>query len=162
MGIDVRRAQAGDGPLLKEVRLAALLDAPDAFARDHDEEAAEPDDFWAQTAGTNSSGPDHTTFFGFVDGAAVGIVGGHRVGEAEIELVAMWTRPEHRGAGIGERLVEAVVEWADGDRVRLWVTRGNDRAQRLYERCRFEVIEEIRPLPSDPCRDEVRMSRQGH
>jgi hypothetical protein len=39
----------------------------------------------------------------------------------------------------------------------LWVTRGNEPAQRLYQSIGFRVTGEHQPLPSDPCKDEVRM-----
>jgi ribosomal protein S18 acetylase RimI-like enzyme len=37
--------------------------------------------------------------------------------------------------------------------------RGNDAAQQLYESMGFIVTGDHKPLPSDPCKDEVRMSR---
>ena len=39
-GLVVRRVEPHEGPRLREVRLAALRDAPEAFASDADEEAA--------------------------------------------------------------------------------------------------------------------------
>jgi GNAT superfamily N-acetyltransferase len=79
---------------------------------------------------------------------------------AVVELVSMWTSAAVRGAGIGRRLVDAVIDWArqtGADRVDLWVTRGNDAAAQLYESIGFEVTGDHQPLPSDPCKDEVRM-----
>ena len=64
-----------------------------------------------------------------------------------------------RGRGVGERLVETVIDHAAGGELLLWVTRGNDNAQRLYERCGFVVTTETQALPSDPCKEEVRMRR---
>ena len=46
------------------------------------------------------------------------------------------------------------------DAVELWVTRGNDRAVRLYESAGFRATGDHQPLPSDPCRDELRMRRR--
>ena len=60
---------------------------------------------------------------------------------------------------IDRKLVDAVVEWAGDDPVELWVTRGNDPAIALYERCGFSLTDEVQPLPSDPCKDEIRMRR---
>ena len=59
---------------------------------------------------------------------------------------------------MAKALVAAVVEWADAP-VELWVTHGNDDAQRLYAAAGFTVTGDHQPLASDPCKDEVRMVR---
>ena len=159
MSVEVRRIQPGDGPLFKEVRLAALLDAPYAFARSHDEEYARPEEEWEQFAVDRSTGSEAANWFAFVDGEAAGLVGAYRVAPEPFNLVSMWTHPDHRAKGVGERLVQTVLDFAGGGVVELWVTRGNDPAQRLYERCGFEVTTEVQALPSDPCKEEVRMRR---
>jgi ribosomal protein S18 acetylase RimI-like enzyme len=72
----------------------------------------------------------------------------------------MWVAPAYRGTGVAAELVDAVLAWAESSgaaTVALWVTRGNDRAMRLYKRLGFEVTGEVQPLPSDPCKDEIRM-----
>ena len=162
MSVTIRRIEPGDGPLLKEIRLAALLDAPFAFARNHDEERVQPDERWEELAIERSAGVDHATFFA-LDGpstGAIGLVGAHRLDPATVELVSMWTVPAARSRGVGAALVAAVVDFAAGHEVQLWVTRGNHPAQRLYERCGFELTGESQALPSDPCKDEIRMWRR--
>ena len=67
-----------------------------------------------------------------------------------------------RRAGIAAKLVEAVVGWAtetNATSVDLWVTRGNEAALKLYEAAGFQATGEHQPLPSDPCKDELRMRR---
>ena len=160
MACTTRRITDRDGATLKRLRLGALLDTPSAFASTHEAEAPQSDDRWAELAAARSAGRDHTTIFAVVDGVEVGLVGGHRSDDGdEVELVSMWSDPAARGQGVGTALVDAVVEWADGSPVNLWVTRGNDTALRLYERCGFAVTGEVAPLPSDPCKDEIRMRR---
>lgn len=159
MTTSTRRIQPGEGGLLRRVRLAALLDTPSAFGSSYEAEAPQSDQRWAELAAQRADGPDHATFFALDGGRAVGLVGGHRVTQDTVELVSMWTSPEGRGQGVGALLVEAVVEWAAGTTVELWVTQGNDAALRLYERCGFEVTGDVQALPSDPCKDEIRMRR---
>ncbi len=161
MSIGTRRVESGEGELLKSVRLAALKDTPSAFASTFERESANTKARWADLAAERSHGREHSTFFALDSDRVVGLVGGHRSDDgAEIDLVSMWTDPAERWRGIGTALVEAVIEWADGDPVSLWVTRGNDSAYRLYERCGFVETGDYAPLPSDPCTDETRMRRE--
>jgi ribosomal protein S18 acetylase RimI-like enzyme len=44
--------------------------------------------------------------------------------------------------------------------VHLWVTRGNEPALRLYESMGFRPTGESQPLPSDPARVELAMTRE--
>ncbi len=66
-------------------------------------------------------------------------------------LTAMWVDPGFRRAGVGDRLVKTVVEWARAegyDRLFLWVTAVNHNAERLYVRNGFERTggsQEVRP-----------------
>lgn len=160
MAISTRRIRPDDGPRLKRVRLAALLDTPSAFGSTHAAESHNTDERWAELAAERSEGTDHATFFAHDGDEAVGLVGGHRLDDRTVELVSMWTDPAARGAGVGVHLVEAVAAWADGRTVELWVTRGNDAALRLYERCGFVETGDFQALPSDPCKDEIRMRRE--
>ncbi len=161
MGVDVRRIQAGEGGLLRTIRLAALQDAPSAFASTYAAESEMTDADWAARAGGGADGCDRATFVACdAEGQPVGLVGGYRPEDGVVELVSMWTAPEAGGAGVGRALVDAVATWARscGDAtLHLWVARGNDGAQRLYERAGFELDGAHKPLPSDPCKDELRM-----
>ncbi|MEZ5243532.1 MAG: GNAT family N-acetyltransferase [Acidimicrobiales bacterium] len=159
MTISTRRVRAGDGPLLRRIRLAALADAPSAFASTYEAEARQSANQWDRLAEERSAGPHHCTFFAFDGDMVVGLVGGHRTDADNVQLVSMWTDPVARGRGIGAALVAAVLDWAAGSTVELWVTRGNDSAQRLYERCGFTETGDFKALPSDPCKDELRMRR---
>jgi GNAT superfamily N-acetyltransferase len=162
MQIHVRRIQPDDGPELRAVRLDALADSPSAFGSTHAAEAERSDDEWSERARLASSGTDRITFLARIDHRTVGIVGGYREEpqQDQVELVSMWIDPAVRRTGIGQRLVGAVVEWAadtGASSVGLWVTRGNSPAQLLYESMGFRETGEYQPLPSDPCKDEVRM-----
>lgn len=109
-----------------------------------------------------AAGEHSVTFFAVVDESVVGLVSAHRPDPADLsaELVSMWVSPAHRRAGIAAELVTAVVDWAHQTgmaTVELWVTRGNDAAVRLYEYAGFRATGDHQPLPSDPCKDELRM-----
>jgi ribosomal protein S18 acetylase RimI-like enzyme len=160
--VSVGRVRADEGPALKAVRLAALLESPSAFGSTHGAEAAQPDEHWALRAARGASGAHTATYFAVADGSVIGIATGYRPDPAglSIELVSMWVSPPHRRAGIARKLIDAVTGWAietDATSVDLWVTRGNDGALSLYEAVGFRETGEHQPLPSDPSTDELRM-----
>jgi ribosomal protein S18 acetylase RimI-like enzyme len=162
--VTVRRVRADDGPVLKAMRLAALLESPSAFGSNHAAEVDQPDKHWASRAALGAVGLHDATYFAVVDQSVVGIVAGYRPDPAgsSIELVSLWVSPPHRRAGIAGKLVDAVIGWAretDATSVGLWVTRGNDAAVRMYEAAGFRETGEHQPLPSDPSKDELRMRR---
>jgi ribosomal protein S18 acetylase RimI-like enzyme len=164
MNAVIRRVRPDDGALLKSVRLAALADTPSAFASTYAAEVSLPDAHWDVRAAVGAAGTASASFFAVSGELVVGIVGGYRPDEAgrSVELVSMWVSPARRRAGVAAALVETVVDWArelGATAVELWVTRGNDTAVSLYERQGFQRTGEHEPLPSDPCKDEIRMRR---
>lgn len=163
MLIEVRRVCPGEWIILKDLRLAALLDSPAAFGSKHDDEANRPDDEWQMRARRSSTGDDITTFIALNNNRAIGLVTGYRQPESHqnVELVSMWTAPEARRFGAGRQLVQAVIDWAAESRVSaigLWVMRDNPSAERLYDSMGFQEPVNFRPQSADPCANELRMS----
>lgn len=162
VGVEVRRITSLDAARLKQVRLAALEEAPSAFGSTYRSEANRPDAEWVQRAVAGSQGSGRATFFAQLDDEVVGLVGGYREEPSSpiVELVSMWVAPHVRGRGVGVLLVDAVTAWAietNATSIALWVTRGNTPAERLYESKGFIATGEAKPLPSDSSRYEDRM-----
>jgi GNAT superfamily N-acetyltransferase len=160
--VNVRRIAKREAAHLKEVRLAALEEAPSAFGSTHAAEANRPEAEWVQRAAAGSRGSDRATFLAQLDDEFVGLVGGYRQepSSAIVELVSMWVAPHVRGSGVGAALVDAVRAWAtetNASSISLWVTRGNTPAERLYSSKGFVATGEVQPLPSDSSRVEARM-----
>jgi ribosomal protein S18 acetylase RimI-like enzyme len=134
--VAVRRLAAGDWAQLRAARLAALAEAPYAFASTLAREQAFDADLWRSRAGSGRT-------FGAFDGpTVVGLATGFPLDERpqEWHLVGMWVAPDSRGQGVADRLVEAVCEQArqaGAGAVTLWVTEVNDRARAFYRRLGF-------------------------
>jgi ribosomal protein S18 acetylase RimI-like enzyme len=132
----VRRAVLGDEPILREVRLQALSDAPDAFGSTYERELARTPADWQRWMSPGA------TFILYEPAGARGIIAGLRdeTDPTVVHLMAMWVHPKIRGSGGADELVAAVVVWArseDAKLVRLKVMQGNDRARHFYERMGF-------------------------
>lgn len=166
MTVSIRRIRDDDGVVLREVRLRALLDTPSAFARTHAEEHAYPGERWTERAEWSAVGNHSVYFLSFAPGQthACGMVGAYLPQGCSVpDLVSMWVAPEQRGSSVAQDLVAHVTAWAQAANytsIELWVTRGNDRAEAFYKRCGFRATGAVAPLPSDPCAEELRMTRQ--
>jgi len=162
--MDIRRIRAHEGPRLRELRLRALAEAPQAFGSTLAEERARPPEHWEERARTASAGESAVLFVAEEDDRWYGLVGGfvHRDYPHITRLVSMWVDPSKRGAGIGTALVDEVIGWSR-DRgaacVQLWVTDCNKRARALYVRNGFAATHHAKPLPSNPSHREILMVR---
>lgn len=146
--VEVRRVGAEDWELVRDVRLRALTDSPEAFCSTYEREAAFAQEDWLARFGNSD------TFVAFDGDKPVGLVSGvhHDVGRHE--LVGMWVAPEVRGSDAASSLVEALLERARGggvDTVTLWIMDGNGRGLRFYERVGFRLTG--RREPSRPGSD---------
>ncbi|MEO8626176.1 MAG: GNAT family N-acetyltransferase [Candidatus Limnocylindrales bacterium] len=147
--MDVRRIKPEDWPLLREMRLASLMDAPEAFGQRYENAASEPEAEWRSAARASSTGDRRAWFIARTgEGAAarhVGLVQSRRRPPADCLLFSMWVAPAARRSGAGRLLVNAVAAWAAGwgaKRVVLWVFGANEGALRFYERIGFRVLSE--------------------
>lgn len=152
----VRRVPSEEWETIRAARLQALRDSPHAFASSHAEEVIRPDDWWIEGAHRLA------WFVAEEDGMIVGLVAGMPLGDTP-EIISMWVEPGHRGTGVAEDLVGAVVAWAKTEGARglcLAVAQDNDRARRFYERVGFVPTGDGPTLRSRPdvCTTEMRLS----
>jgi GNAT superfamily N-acetyltransferase len=134
--------------LLRDVRLKALADSPEAFLETVERASAFPASQWRSRAEPTGK----QACFLREDGS--GMVSCFVADDpTTVFLVAMWVAAEQRGTGVAGKLVEQVATWAvdhGAARVALSVEPGNDRAARLYERCGFAETDEPPPFPYEP------------
>jgi GNAT superfamily N-acetyltransferase len=157
--VDIREIDADGWQAMRDIRLAALQEAPYAFASTYEREVAFVEADWLRRI---SRGANFLAYAPELGPAPVGIVGGIEDRPGTIELVSMWVSPPARGHGVGQALVETVVGWARAKgmpRVHLWVAESNHNARLLYERCWFRPTAERQPLPSNGQVTEIGMAR---
>jgi len=61
--------------------------------------------------------------------------------DQEVELLSMWVAPFARGQGVGDELINTMIQWTISQQKRRLILRvmtGNDRAAALYVRHGFE------------------------
>lgn len=167
MEYEIHRARPGEWAALRDVRLAALAGAPHAFASTLDAEAGYDEQRWRERitrsvyflawdrdppAGAGARGRA---------GRPVGIVGGFGQADGSWHVVSLWVSPHARGAGVADRLIDAVARHAraqNAPTLTLWVTDGNDRARAFYQRAGFRGTgrrQPVRPQEPQPWEEEM-------
>ncbi len=161
--IALLRLHPDDWATWRELRLAALAEAPDAFgSRLADWQVANDREArWRRRLAL----PGSHNVVATADGCAVGMVSGVPVTpfEGVAELISMWVAPVVRGRGVGDALVSEVERWArslSARVLRLDVTQGNTFADGLYRRHGFACTGELGGLMPDGVRREAVMEKR--
>ncbi|TCP50976.1 acetyltransferase (GNAT) family protein [Tamaricihabitans halophyticus] len=141
--IETQLLDPDDWRLWRQLRHAALREAPSAFGSTYGEwsGAGDTEERWRARL---SQVPLNIVLR--LDGAPVGMVSGLVRVDDVVELTSMWVAPAGRGKGIGDTAVRAVVDWAGERDVILSVKTGNEPAIRLYRRNGFV---DVGPSPED-------------
>ena len=151
--VEIERLIAEQWRRYRAIRLWALADTPDAFARTHAEEAALAPEDWRARLSNGSA-----TFVAVIDGADVGLVTGAewRGRNGVAGLFGMWVAPHTRNNGVGTTLVRAAIDWArftGFERLALEVADQNKPAIELYRRMGIEPSGPTSNLP--PPREHI-------
>jgi RimJ/RimL family protein N-acetyltransferase len=138
---------------LRELRLRAMADAPDAFGGTLERDEARPPEDW--------EGLD--VLIAEEDGRWLGMAG--RFVDADMPAIAhiwgTWIDPAARGKGAGRELMRAALEdsrAAGLHRAELTVTDRAPAAERLYEAVGFRLTGHTFPLARDPAITEKAMA----
>lgn len=138
--MEVRRIRADEGMALKEVRLRALREEPDAYHTTYDEAAVHPDAVWHDRAARAADGAYEAMFvLDRGDGRLAGMVYTNALPDPPHDafISSMWLDPDLRGGGMADALLQAAESWARAmgcPQVELWASFTNERARRFYQR----------------------------
>jgi ribosomal protein S18 acetylase RimI-like enzyme len=143
--MNIRRLHVDDAATFQALRLAALLDAPEAFMASHEEEKDLP---LSTVARRLEDLPGHAVFGAFDGERLVGMVGVAR--EARIKMAhkayvwGMYVSAAARGHGVARQLMAAALALARATegiaKVTLSVDAANVAAIALYESLGFVVF----------------------
>jgi RimJ/RimL family protein N-acetyltransferase len=154
MSIEIRRVRADEWAAVRALRLDALRDpaANVAFLESYDESAARPDELWQQRTVDASAGERVLQLIATADETWVGTLTvlvqapgstdhhGEAVGALRANVVGVYVRPEHRGTGLVDAMLDAAATWARAlglPALTLDVHDENRRAQAAYRRAGF-------------------------
>jgi GNAT superfamily N-acetyltransferase len=158
--VRLARLAADQWARLRDLRVRALRDAPDAFGATLDDALARSPEEWAAQI------ENLPTFVAVRDGADVGMV---RLARDSARgdtawLISMWVAPEARRGGVGTALVDAAMAWARADgrtRLLLDVADHNGAAIAFYARLGFAPngVTSTMPPPRQHVREHQRERR---
>jgi ribosomal protein S18 acetylase RimI-like enzyme len=160
-GVRVGLAGPAQWATVREVRLAALADAPEAFGSTLDRELGLGEAQWRERI---ARAP---WFLARREDQPVGLVAlvpGPPDSTEAWHLMSMWVSPQVRGGGVADQLVAAAlahVRASGGSSVTLWVAIGNDRARGFYQRMGFRPTgtRQVYPRDGAPDLDEEEFAR---
>jgi ribosomal protein S18 acetylase RimI-like enzyme len=142
----------------RAMRLAALIESPDAFGSTLADWTG-PGDTEDRWRARLVSVP--LNLMARMDHRPIGMASATAPADGEVELISMWVAPEGRARGVGDALVDEVAGWAlahGAQTVALDVRQSNARAVAFYRRTGFSDIG-LAPRPDDSY-PELRMVRQ--
>jgi ribosomal protein S18 acetylase RimI-like enzyme len=140
----IRRLVPSDALAYQSLRLVALRESPTAFSSSYEEECDTP----LSTIEAHMAPDSGRNRFGAFDGAELaGVVGVGREGALKVRhkafIAGMYVAPQWRGKGVGRKLMEQALAFAEAMpgllQVTLAVTADNASALALYESMGFAV-----------------------
>ncbi|WHT21562.1 GNAT family N-acetyltransferase [Crossiella sp. CA-258035] len=119
----------------RDLRLAALAEAPAAFGTKLADWADAPAERWRDRLAEAD-----LNLVAVLAGRDAGMVSATRTGQATVKLRSMWVAPFARGRGVGDELIRVALHWAEqrgATRATLNVMADNTSAAALYRRHGF-------------------------
>jgi predicted GNAT family acetyltransferase len=135
-----RRLTPDDWAVLRDIRLRALADSPDAFGSTVERERDFSEKEWRRRL--------VRPVYAVLDGERAVAMAGAFTDDGRTQVWGMWTDPAHRGRGYARALLDALVGQAvaEGTPVSLHVNVANPVARAVYESYGFVATGKLEPL----------------
>lgn len=138
--ITIRQISTVDVEALRELRLEALRAHPVAFSADYNTELNRTPQAWKARI------QDSPIFFAQAGNTMIGMAGFYRSRSSKTghhgTIWGVYIRPDYRGHGLGDKLINQCIQWARENEVRMVYIAAaavNTAAIRCYARCGFTV-----------------------
>lgn len=141
--MNVRELDSSEWPLLRDMRLGALRDTPDAYGAGLEHETQMDEEGYSSLFNASA------WFIAEDNGSKAGLAGGTPSWDgirSERDGTFVWVATTSRGSEVGSHLIKAVEDWAVGDdavTVAFWATERSG-ARNFYERLGYR---EDRSMP---------------
>ena len=138
----LRRLEPHESSLLRELRLRALKDAPDWFPDTYADIARRPSSYWEELTRSVTQAHQNAMFVACEGDEAIGSAFAlvDRARSQSGRAGGMWVDPGWRRQGIGQALLQEVIDWArerDFERLTLWCVVGAVASSSLYRKMGF-------------------------
>ena len=161
--LNVRRVRADEWRAYRDIRCAALRDAPTAFGERLASAEQRTDQEWRERTALGAEGVEQVLLVAERRGdtSFVGLTGCRLTEAGDADIISVWVSPSERGAGIARQLLDQALAWAASRgavHAHLCVTEDNDTAARLYRAAGFVPTGEYSPHRSAPELRDVHMA----
>jgi GNAT superfamily N-acetyltransferase len=154
----IRRIQVNEGAIIRQLRLAALADAPAAFGGSYAQAEMQTEDEYAEIAFLRATSNSDAIFIAQMPSGFGGMIGAFFDNKTRKPFISsMWVTPELRRGGLGAQLYQAASKWLrvrGAVEINAWVATDNYSAIEFYESLGFVAKDTFAPLPSDLERTE--------
>jgi len=160
--IEVRRLHHDEWRELRQIRLEALRDSPEAFFTTLAQAEAHPDSLWQDRARMAALGDDQATAIAIDGPRIVGMTTGllrPDITPDVVAVVSVFVSADVRRRGVGAAMLSVIEQWAArcrASQTSLWVVETNDSALRFYESVGYRATTDRQMVPSLPPRYETR------
>lgn len=146
--IRIINPSSDDWKKVKNLRLEALQNDPQAFGASYEEQSQRTDDEWKErTQRTIGESKEEILVVAEDGDVFVGMIGAFPKDSTKWIIKAMYVSPQYRGKGVSKKLVEEILKQLDADKrigtLELSVNTRQEAAVKLYSEFGFDVVETL-------------------
>lgn len=163
----IRLIQPVDWPMVRDITLQMLTEAPQAFGETLIAAQAHAPTDWIRFVEHFADSARASAFVAEDEDGACGFVCGDatdpRPPQGTVLVSRLWVAPHQRGTGLGKALMEAVTQWAaahDADQITLGVTEVNQAVLKFYQHLGYSDTGIRAPWPADPTKNITILRRR--